>query len=424
MLNYTINFFLQSEEERTKGVVQLQNRLRTPILIPFLDPLARFFTFLSDYMFIVSIFPILSWGPICDGPLAWHLCLTIGVTFPIGNICKNITLKRRPGPEAWRTYTSTEEYEFSMPSTHAFNAMAMALVLACHYLITYNHISNPHFLYFWIIFPFMWSFSIALSRVYLGAHSLPDIISGLILGFLTGFVIYLISEYIRIYGNFITMIIGLSVIVLAMLYHPVNRSTPLFFHLSEGTFDYTPVLLGVAFGSISARYFSPNPAWMCLPGFSIKLLLRYVVFVPFCAGIYLFVEKLAPIVLEFIFTKLGIPGNYVPYNKYKEYVLHAVRTSANSTPNSSTNSTPQSSPVNSLRSSLSTLPSESESLPVNGNGNRNVIGIGIGSHTPSKYSNPKQLLCYTRLWGKLILYSVITWTVTIVVPYLLNETGL
>jgi len=312
-----------------------------------------------------------------------------------------------------------------MPSTHAINSMAMALVFACHCLFTYDHVSSSMMTLFWAIFPLIWSGLISISRVYLGAHAIPDVVAGLFLGVLLGSLSFFTSELIQVSGNFFSMIFGLSIVVLVMLYHPVDRSNALNFHLSEGTFDYTPTLLGVAFGSISARYFSPNPSWMCSNGFSLNLLFRYLIGVPISAGIYFGVRTYVPGLLDLLLKKFEISAHYIPYKNYKNYVLHSVRT------NSGLGS-PNPSPQSSLNSSLSALPTENQEIsetllsggieaPTTTNGQHNTIPTN-GNHVP--YSNPKQLLCYTRLWGKLILYTSLTWTVTIVVPRVFYYGGL
>lgn len=75
-----------------------------------------------------------------------------------------------------------EEAGFSFPSGHTFNAFLFAMIIS--YAIYYNR-SRPKWRYLFFI-PFIWSFSVAVSRVAMGAHTALDVCAGAAMGITVG----------------------------------------------------------------------------------------------------------------------------------------------------------------------------------------------------------------------------------------------
>lgn len=81
---------------------------------------------------------------------------------------------------------SGKEYrggQFSFVSSHATNAMAMALYIYLHF---------RKYSKFWL-FIFLWMVVVAYTRIYLGVHYPSDLVCGGLLGIVIGFFVYWLS---------------------------------------------------------------------------------------------------------------------------------------------------------------------------------------------------------------------------------------
>lgn len=132
---------------------------------PLIVYLMKAITFLGDEAFYILVLPVVVW---CwrkqDGiPIA---ALMFG-TLVLNTLLKNAFSIPRP-PESYHLVAATG---FGFPSGHAQGAMALWGYLGCR---------TKKFLPAGIII-----FLIGFSRVYLGVHSLPDVLGGWTIGFFT-----------------------------------------------------------------------------------------------------------------------------------------------------------------------------------------------------------------------------------------------
>jgi len=371
--------FKESYEERVQAVLHFQ-RSRNSIL----DYAARFATFCSDEEFYLMMFPLLYWGPVCDVKLGWNLCICIGLGLPIGNILKNIFCIRRPSsPTLWQLHTSNEEHEFALPSTHALLASSVSLHVALHHITNYRHYEWT-LLVGWLLFVLLWSSAISLSRVYMGAHSFQDIVLGGIVGAFYGLVLSIALECLHdsmVEGSSSIVIISSLLSLIIIHTHPINKSTRLNFHLSEGTFDYTSPLVGLTLGGILSRSWYFPVAKQCIATWNLDLFLRYLIGIPATIASYILIRKSLPIFLEPIFKLLRVRAHYIPYSDFAKYVTSGIK-----------------------HYSEYTNGAQSE---------KNHTDCSNG-----KYSNPDYLLAWVRIYTKFFLYVALTYTVAVLVPIL------
>jgi len=348
--------------------------------------------------FYLMLFPLLYWGPICDVKLAWNLCVCVGLGLPIGNILKNVFCIRRPSsPPVWQVNTATEEHEFALPSTHALLASAVSIHIALYHITNYQQYEWT-LLIGWFLFVILWTTSISLSRVYMGAHTFQDIVLGGIVGTIFGLTLSIILEIL----HDLLVAQSSSVVILSALFaiiiihcHPINKDNRLNFYLSEGTFDYTSPLVGLTLGSILSRSHYLFVYNQCINGWNSKLLVRFGVGLPISISCYILVRKLLPKILEPIFRTLRIRAHYIPYSDYIKYITSCIKHFSEDIPNGVL------------------LHHEDGTNGANGANGTN------GKHFQYQYQqNPELLLAWVRIYTKFFLYLVLTYTVVVGVPHI------
>jgi len=345
--------------------------------------LTSFLNLWEDEEFYLLMFPLLYWGPVCDAKLGWDLCVCIGLGLPIGNILKNLFCIRRPSsPPVWQLHTSNEEHEFALPSTHALLASSVSIVVAYHQIDRYEQY-NWTVLLGWILFISVWTCSISLSRVYMGAHSYQDIVFGVIVGTIFGtilaFLLNRLHESLVQGSSFIDQCSVLFSFIL-LHGHPINKSTRLNFYLSEGTFDYTSPLVGLTLGGILSRSWYSPVSQQCIPTWNLDLFLRYIIGVPASIGSYILIRKLLPYLIEPIFKFLRIRAHYIPYTEFAKYLTNGIKV-------------------------------YSEGIPPGDIKEDNNTCNG-------KLPNPELLLAWVRIYTKFFLYIALTYTVAVFIPIL------
>lgn len=146
-------------------------------------------------------------------------------------------------------------YIFTLLLLSPFSAMmgaAVSIFVAHYFLHNYGHWQSPMLTFLWGIFVLVWTTSIALSRVYLGAHTFQDIVAGSLLGSVYGVAMVYFTENVNIATSdspIYPFLVTFAIILCFLGYHPIDRSSATNFHLSEGTADYSMSLLGVAAGA-------------------------------------------------------------------------------------------------------------------------------------------------------------------------------
>lgn len=141
---------------------------------PFMHTLMTALSLLGDELFFASVFPVLLW---CFDPalvrttiLMWSLCIFTG------QAAKDIFELPRP---SHRDIVKCERHfhlEYGFPSTHAQITLVLFVTITDFVRDHYN--VHPQ----WLIFAVLLSLMVGLSRVYLGVHSVMDLMGGYTLG--------------------------------------------------------------------------------------------------------------------------------------------------------------------------------------------------------------------------------------------------
>jgi len=362
-----------------------------------MDFLARVATFCSDEEFYLGLFPMLYWGPICNAKLGYNLCVCVGLGVPIGNLLKNIYCVRRPSsPLLWQFHTSNEEQEFALPSTHALLSASVSLLMASHYISHYDHHQSFVPVLSWFLFVVSWTVCISLSRVYMGAHTFQDIVLGGTIGVIYGIVLSVILEIFHeplVFGSLWIVLSSSGILLLWLHAHPIDKSSQLNFHLSEGTFDYTSPLLGLALGGVLSRTWYSPVQEQCISSWNSSLLVRYLIGAPMSIAIYISSKKILPHVIEPIMKALKIKAHYIPYSEFTTYLTQEIK-------------------------SHSPKLQENGVVAVEGQEGLNGSHTNghVGSNNGKTQLNPEYLLSWVRVYTKCFVYIILTYTITVFVP--------
>lgn len=121
-------------------------------------------------------------------PKGLHVCVLMSTGFVVGNMLKNAFCIPRPSSQLVQRYRPSDADDYSLPSTHSLQALSLPLWLTVYFIRTWEW-NSPSFLAWWIPLAVTWTLTLSWSRLYLGAHTLQDVVSGWVLG-LTLSVIY------------------------------------------------------------------------------------------------------------------------------------------------------------------------------------------------------------------------------------------
>jgi undecaprenyl-diphosphatase len=108
--------------------------------------------------------------------------LMITVSDQLCNLSKDYFHRLRPSYEPGLTVHLVNAYKgglYGFYSAHASNTFAIAVFLSV--------LTAGYFRFFWIL-PFLWALFMSYTRIYLGVHYPGDILTGMIVGSLLGFV--------------------------------------------------------------------------------------------------------------------------------------------------------------------------------------------------------------------------------------------
>jgi len=129
----------------------------------------------SEAFFLVVV-PVTCW---CVSlTFGRHMLLLSAASLFLANVLKNLLELPRPVDievsAAWHT-----ERAYGLPSTHALTAV----LLPCYAFLCFPALRTPE----WYAAATLWAAGIAFSRIYLGVHSVPDVVAGVLLGLLLAF---------------------------------------------------------------------------------------------------------------------------------------------------------------------------------------------------------------------------------------------
>ncbi|KAM9191200.1 sphingosine-1-phosphate phosphatase 1 [Mergus octosetaceus] len=154
-----------SGEEEEEGCQEFATRSR---LLYYLFSLG---TELGNELFYILFFPFCIWN--VDAWLGRRLVIVWVWVMYVGQCTKDVVRWPRPASPPVVKLEVFYSSEYSMPSTHAMSGTAIPLALL---LLSYGRWQYP--LIFGLILAFCWCLLVCCSRIYMGMHSILDVIAG------------------------------------------------------------------------------------------------------------------------------------------------------------------------------------------------------------------------------------------------------
>ncbi|KAG8367974.1 hypothetical protein BUALT_Bualt16G0128400 [Buddleja alternifolia] len=298
----------------------------TPIILKIqkyqnkdLDALFSVLSCVVSVPFYTAFLPLLFWTGHCK--LARQMTLLIAFCDYTGNVIKDVVSAPRPSSPPVRRVTATKDeeenaMEYGLPSSHTLNTVCLSGYLL-HYILAYTESNDALVEFVGVTIACLVVGLIGLGRIYLGMHSLIDILAGLAFGLGILALWLSVSEYIDNFvvsgQNVVSFWATLSFLLL-FAYPTPEFPTPSFeFHTA-----FNGVALGIVIGIHQtfnqfhhedvARVFSPQLTFLAFIG---RLLLGIptILLVKFCS------KALAKRILPILANTLGIPiisTRYIP----------------------------------------------------------------------------------------------------------------
>ncbi|XP_021340801.1 sphingosine-1-phosphate phosphatase 2-like [Mizuhopecten yessoensis] len=211
--------------------------------------LLHFFTIassLGNEAFYLLFYPCCYWN--CDSllirqtALVWCLCMWVGQ-----GTKDSLMLPRPSAPPVVRLETYYLQ-EYAMPSTHAMSATAIPVVLA-YLIISRYQVSAPAL----IVAAVVWCSMVCLSRLYLGVHSVLDILAGVVFSLV---VIVLTTPYVADFDwyqqthPFAPLVIFISSLAMCTVFYPSSKTGDVYTYNTRGdAVQIVAVLAGVGLGA-------------------------------------------------------------------------------------------------------------------------------------------------------------------------------
>lgn len=137
----------------------------------FLFYLFTFGTELGNEMFFIIFFPFLFWN--IDALVSRRLIVVWAWNLFLGQSTKDMVRWSRPASPPVVKVEVFYNSEYSMPSTHAMTGTAIPF---CLFMLTYGRWQYPFLFGFCVALS--WSVLVCVSRVYMGMHSVLEVITG------------------------------------------------------------------------------------------------------------------------------------------------------------------------------------------------------------------------------------------------------
>ncbi|KAJ8288962.1 hypothetical protein COCON_G00016210 [Conger conger] len=139
----------------------------------FLYYLFSFGTELGNELFYITFFPFIIWN--VDTFVGRRLIIVWVWVMYLGQCTKDVIRWSRPASPPVVKVEMFYNSEYSMPSTHAMSGTAIPFEIL---LLTYTRWEYPFSL--GLVLSFSWCLLVCLSRIYMGMHSILDIIAGIL----------------------------------------------------------------------------------------------------------------------------------------------------------------------------------------------------------------------------------------------------
>ncbi|KAM3261371.1 hypothetical protein ACQJBY_052183 [Aegilops geniculata] len=211
--------------------------------------LDNFFSVLSCVVsvpFYTGFLPLLFWSG--HGKLARQMTLLLAFCDYLGNAVKDLVSAPRPCSPPVRRVTATEDekenaMEYGLPSSHALNTVCL-MGYMLHYVLTYGP-CDGFTIGTGLSLAFMLVTLIGIARVYLGMHSLTDVIAGISFGVVILAFWLVVHDHVDAFvvsGQNVTFFWASLSLVLCFAYPKPEFPTP--------SFEFHTAFNGVAFGIV------------------------------------------------------------------------------------------------------------------------------------------------------------------------------
>ncbi|XP_011173400.1 sphingosine-1-phosphate phosphatase 1 isoform X1 [Solenopsis invicta] len=184
---------------------------------PFWYYIFLFGTELGDEIFYSTFIPFLFWN--IDGAVGQRVVLVWATVMTIGQIMKDVIRWPRPAcPPAVRLQNKWSQ-EYGMPSTHAMVGFTIPFSVVLFTMHKYIYPSSLG-----CIIALLWCALVSMSRLYLGMHTVLDIIAGLVLAIALMIPLVPLVDITNSYviTNFWFVVILIMVTIAVIVYYPSN----------------------------------------------------------------------------------------------------------------------------------------------------------------------------------------------------------
>lgn len=285
----------------------------------FLDALFSALSCIVSVPFYTAFLPLLFWSG--HGKLARQMTLLMAFCDYLGNCIKDVVSAPRPSCPPVRRIIATKDeednaMEYGLPSSHTLNTVCLSGYLL-HYVLSYTQLEDASLKFAGVFLVCLLVSLIGFGRIYLGMHSLIDVIGGLAIGLVILAFWLTVNEYVDSFvvsGQNVTTFWGALSFLLLFAYPTPEFPTPSFeFHTA-----FTGVALGIVTGvqqqyhqfhhEAVPRVFTPQ---LLIPAFVGRMLVGIptILVVKFCS------KALAKWALPIVSNTLGIPirsTSYIP----------------------------------------------------------------------------------------------------------------
>ncbi|ESW35027.1 hypothetical protein PHAVU_001G200400 [Phaseolus vulgaris] len=299
---------------------------QTPVILKiqsygfgFLDALFSGLSCVVSVPFYTGFLPLLFWSG--HGKLARQMTLLMAFCDYLGNCIKDVVSAPRPASPPVKRITATKDeeenaLEYGLPSSHTLNTVCLSGYLL-HYVLTHTQIQGAYVTYLGVSLAFMLVLLIGLGRIYLGMHSVVDVLAGLLIGFVVLAFWLTVHEHIDsfvISGQNVTSFWAVLSFLLVFAYPTPELPTP--------SFEFHTAFNGVALGIVAGvqqtyhqfhhanvpRLFSSELSMPVFAG-------RMVVGIPTILTVKFCSKAIAKWTIPMVANTLGIPiksTSYIP----------------------------------------------------------------------------------------------------------------
>ncbi|XP_043692019.1 lipid phosphate phosphatase delta-like [Telopea speciosissima] len=285
----------------------------------FLDAFFSALSCMVSVPFYTAFLPLLLWSGHCR--LARQMTLLMAFCDYIGNSIKDAVSAPRPSSPPVRRVTATKDeeenaLEYGLPSSHTLNTVCLAGYLL-HYVLYSANISDAIQVFTGVTMACLLVGLIGLGRIYLGMHSLVDVLAGLVIGLVILALWLTVHRYVDnfiVSGQNVASFWAILSFLLLFAYPTPELPTP--------SFEYHTAFNGVVLGFVTGiqktylQFHHEGIPHIFTPQFSFQVfVLRVLVGIPTILVVKFCCKALAKRILPVVANTLGIPlrsSFYIP----------------------------------------------------------------------------------------------------------------